>query len=590
MIKTVRADTDGTSIYVTSDSFAHRDMVSLVGGAKWKANEGRWVLPLTFASCKQLRSILGDNLELGQALIEWGFEELNNRVTPCMLLRDLLSLEDTDVDPGLYPYQVAGASFLVTAGQALLGDPPGSGKSAQAITAARMIGEDTLPALVVAPKSTLIGWQREVERWWPGVPVQVVSGTREQRSGKILQVGEDKGFCILNWDILYRHSRLAPYGSMRLTEDQRTPKELNQVNWKLVIADEAHRMQKAQSVSTRAMWSIGHSDSVNYRWAMTGTPLTNKLDSLWSILHFMNPKDWPSRVHFIDRYCQVRPVPWGSGVEVIGPNQATQEEFQEIFQPRFRRMPKEVILPQLPPIVRTRRIIPMTGPQRKAYDQMAENMVAVTDSGELIIAANPAVKMLRMVQFSSATVDMVNTDPDSEDDVDMLARLVDPSNKLDALMDDLPDLLEAGEQVVVFAVSRQLIEMAEERLKKANIDFSVIKGGQKPDVRQSQIDSFQEGKVPVILVVISAGGVGVTLTAARIGIFLQRAWDFVSNHQAEGRLHRIGSEKHESVEYIDYVSEGTVDMHVIRVAEGKEFHLEQIVRDGDAVRRMLHGE
>jgi SNF2 family DNA or RNA helicase len=245
----------------------------------------------------------------------------------------------------------------------------------------------------------------------------------------------------------------------------------------------------------------------------------------------------------------------------------------------------------------------MTEPQRTAYEQMAEEMFAETESGELLIAANPAVKMLRMVQFSSATVDMVNMSaqyPEGIDrriveeaeaiDPELIARLVDPSNKLDALMDDLPDLINAGEQIVVFAVSRQLIEMAEERLKKAKIKFSVIKGNQKQAFRQEQIDRFQNGQVPVILVVIAAGGVGITLTAARIGIFLQRSWSFIDNHQAEGRLHRIGSEIHSSIEYIDYISEETVDEVVVEVAEGKELRLEEIVRDRDTVRRLLHGK
>lgn len=614
----VTASTDFNKIYVACATISNRDLVALVPGAKWREGRGHWELNLTWASCKQLRNTFGEDLFLDDSIIEWATKELENRIQPCLELRNCLNPSDlginpSSLDPRLYGYQVAGAQFLASANHGILSDPPGAGKTATSISAARLLDaikqetssqtRGSLPALVIAPKSTLVSWGREVEQWWPGTPVYVVNGTKKQRQEIILEAIDRPGFVIINWESVWRHSRLSAYGSMRMTPEQTTPKELNQVPFRLVIADEAHRMQKPQSIQTRAVWHLGDSPSVNYRWALTGTPLTNQIDSLWSILRFVYKEEWPSRVAYIDRYALTRIVPWGSGSEVIGLNPYNEDEFQEIFQPRFRRMPKEIILPQLPPITRTRRYLQMTEPQRTAYEQMAEEMFAETESGELLIAANPAVKMLRMVQFSSATVDMVNMSaqyPEGIDrriveeaeaiDPELVARLVDPSNKLDALMDDLPDLIESGEQIVVFAVSRQLIEMAEHRLKKAKIKFSVIKGNQKQAFRQEQIDRFQNGKVPVILVVIAAGGVGITLTAARIGIFLQRSWSFIDNHQAEGRLHRIGSEIHSSIEYIDYISEGTVDEVVVEVAEGKELRLEEIVRDRDTIRRLLHGE
>lgn len=597
MSQTVRVDTDGRRIFATCNSFSNRDYVALVPGAKWREANGHWEIPLTWASAKQLRSLFGEDLVIGDDLIDWGYEQYQNRIEPCMRLRDCLTPDNYpgNIDPRLYGYQVAGAKFLVAAQHAILSDPVGAGKTATSISAARLL--NALPALVIAPKSTLVSWGREVEQWWPGTPVYVVNGTKKQRQETILEAIDKPGFVIINWESVWRHSRLAPYGSMRLSEEHRTEKELNHVPFRLIIADEAHRMQNPQSIQTRAVWHIGDSPMVDYRWALTGTPLTKQIDTLWSILRFINKEEHPSKVAFIDRYALTRIVPWGSGTEVIGLNPANEEEFQEIFQPRFRRMPKEVILPQLPPIQRTRRYLEMSDVQRRCYEEMMEDMVAETESGELLIAANPAVKTLRMVQFSSAAVDMVrrctdhaSSDQEPEEPVDLVARLVDPSNKLDALMDDLPDLIEAEESVVVFAVSRQLIEMAEKRLKEKKIKYAVIKGNQKQAFRQQQIDDFQDKKVPVILVVIAAGGVGITLTTGRIAIFLQRSWSFIDNHQAEGRLHRIGSEVHEAIEIIDYLSRGTVDEVVVQVAEGKEISLEQIVRDRESIQKLMRGE
>ena len=577
-------ETDGQLIYATTNDFSLRAMVGLVPGAKWNATEGRWKIPLTWAAVKQLRGTLGESLELDESIIEWAQQELYDRIIPCMALRERLeSLTAEDYDSRLYPYQAAGADFLIAAGEAILSDPPGAGKTCTAVSAARYVG--ALPALVIAPKSTLVAWGREIEQWWPGCPVYIIDGPKKKRQEIFQQAMKEPGWVIINWESVRLHSRLSKYGSVRLSDEERTPKELNQIPFQLVIADEAHRMQDPKSKQTRAVWAVGDMDSVEYRWALTGTPLTKQIDTIWSILRFIKQEEHPSKVAFTDRYALTRVVPWGSGTEVIGLNPDHEEEFQEIFQPRFRRMPKEVILPQLPPIIRTRRYLDMKPEQLRSYNEMRENMVAESETGELIIAQNPAVRMLRMVQFSSACVDM-KLGPDLE----FVARLTDPSNKLDALMDDLPDLIAAGESVVVFAVSRQLIEMAEKRLLDKEIAYSVIKGDQTSAWRQSQIDMFQDGTRKVMLVVIAAGGVGVTLTTGRIAIFLQRSWSFVENNQAEGRVHRIGSEQHEAIQIIDYLSRGTVDETVVAVAEGKEVKLEEIVKDREAIRRMLRGE
>lgn len=579
---TVRAEINDNNRIEIFSEFRDKSYCKEIPGARWGKESRTWSVPLSWASCKVLRSQFGARLEIGDELFKWATAELETRIQPSLELRQALDTPDDDMPQafqGLYPFQRAGAAWLLAAKQGILADMVGAGKTIQVIAAAKH--ENLLPALVVCPNSCKMNWKRELEKWMPGVPVYVVDGTAAKRAKIFAAAAETPGVVIVNWESVRLHSRLAPYGSIALSESEKTPKELNQIPWKLVVADEAHRMKDPKSKQTRAIWSCGHAPSVEYRWALTGTPLTAAPDTLWPILHFLSKEEWAGKSAFIDRWCMFSFNPWG-GLEVAGIRPEMETEFFAIFDPRMRRMPKEVVLPNLPPIIREQRYLDMAPKQAKAYTQMVEHMCSQADNGEIVLATNPISQLTRLVQFSSA---FATVGPEGN------TLLTDPSNKLDALMTDLPDWLDAGEPVVVFAVSRQLIDMAADRLAKKKIPFSIIEGGQTADQRQKQIDMYMtERTTQVCLVVIAAGSEGINLNRGRIAVFLQRPWSNVQNIQAEGRCHRIGSEHHENVLYVDYISNHTVEMHILEVLAEKSDQLESIVRDRAAIRRMLEGK
>jgi SNF2 family DNA or RNA helicase len=136
-------------------------------------------------------------------------------------------------------------------------------------------------------------------------------------------------------------------------------------------------------------------------------------------------------------------------------------------------------------------------------------------------------------------------------------------------------------------VSRQLIELLSAAMTKAKIEHGLITGAQDEDERQKAIDDFQSGRIKWILFTAQAGGVGVTLTAARRLIMLQRPWSLVDHKQALDRVHRIGSEIHDSIIITDYVTEGTIEERVLQVLETKADNFEQIVRDKDQLLNLL---
>ncbi len=561
-------------IYIKSE-IGDKDRCKSVPGTRWDKDKKQWHSPLSWATCKILRSTFGDRIQIGPALMDWAKQEVVTRISPSVALRDAMNVEDrTGMLPGLYDFQAAGASFLVAAKHALLGDPMGAGKTVQTLAAVN--AANALPVLVVCPNSMKRTWGRETNKWLPNVPVYVIEGSAAKRQKLLATAAQVPGVVIMNWESVRLHSRLAPYGSIALSDKEKQDKELNGIPFKAVIADEAHRMKDPKSKQTRAVWAVGHGRTVEYRWALTGTPLTNKPDTLYPVLHFLNPQEWPSKTAFVDRYCMATMNPWG-GLEIKGLKPDMQAEFFDIFDPRFRRMPKEIILPQLPPIVYETRWVEMSTKQQKAYDSMVESLCATGDDGSMVVAINPISQLTRLTQYASAYLEDWGDGP----------RMSDPSCKLDQLMEDLEDI---SEPVVVFAMSRQLIEMAALRLEKAGIQYSVVKGGQSNDQRQNAIDAFQNGTVSVILVVIAAGGVGITLTTGRIAIFLQRSWSNVDQQQAIGRVHRIGSEIHDSVVIIDYVTQNSVEESQLAVLADKAGSLEEIIRDQAAIRRLMRGE
>lgn len=578
----VRVERDGEQI-VCHTEFRDRDLIRQVPGTTYDARASAqsgtkvWHVPLSWGSCKALRGVFRDRLEVGPLLAEWAWEEYRDRIEPCLQLRQAL---DADGDSRLYPFQRAGVAFMKFAKRCLLCDDMGTGKTVQTIMALQAIeleaiedgpGNSVFPILVVCPNAMKIPWARHFEEWWPGVETVVVSGSAAKRK-KAIESGAD--VVIISWELTWRHSRLSPYGSVRLTDAEKQTKELNRIDWGTVIADEAHKLKNPKSKQTRACWWLRR--NARYRFGLTGTPLTNAIDTMWSALHFVDEASFPRRSAFIDRYCLSAFNAFG-GLSIIGVRPEMAAEFFAIVDPMMRRMPKEVVLNQLPPKVYDRRYMEMGTKQGRAYDQMLDGMLAQLEDGDTIIAPTVLARLTRLIQFSSAYAEV------DGDEV----RLTEPSNKLDALMDDLEAL--GDEPVVVFAQSRQLIELAAKRLDAAGISYRFVIGGQTDFERQQHVDDFQNGHARCILVTIAAGGVGLTLTRARIAIFLQRSWSLVDNSQAEARIHRIGSEHHENVLYIDYVSQGTVEEGQLAVLADKGHKFEEVVRDRDFIQRLMKG-
>lgn len=548
------------------------------------------------------------------------------------------------IEMNLYPYQEAGVKFLAAAKRCMLNDEMGTGKTLQLVRTLKLLHElselgyveSPFPVLIVCPNGPVQrAWTKEFARWWPEIEPWIMSGTAKKRDDKIMS----SPVVIVNWEGLRTISRLAPYGSVRLrrcrvcdselrgqaaTLEDRVeyintqppddvaayleiplddnydngkkealkktklalsglsqsrcewcPKIMNKRTWATIIGDETHRMKDPKAKQTRAVWAC-ETPGTHYIYTLTGTPLADNPLDLYPSLRLIDSKSWPSRSKYMDRYCNATPNIFG-GVTVAGLRLENKEEFFKAVDPRMRRMPKDAVLPFLPKKTYIERYVELGSKQRKAYDQMEAGLIAQLGDSDLVVATNQLTQLTRLVQFASAYAEIVG---------DNQVRLSEPSCKVDEMMQIIEDL--HGDPLVVFAMSRQLIELASARLTRDMIPHGLITGAQTGQERQQHIEAFQGGHTQVILGTVAAGGVGITLTRSPNLCFLQRDWSMINNNQAEDRVHRIGSEIHDKIQIIDVIAENTLESRMRQVLQGKYERLEEFVRDRDFL-RMIAG-
>jgi SNF2 family DNA or RNA helicase len=600
---------DDNSLIEVYTTYVDRELIKQVPGSAFRKDPAPlWTVPLGWPSCLALRGRFGAKLQLGPKLTSWALAQRSSWIDAAMILRDAITpdesvltdyqkraLKAVDEIEGrhpdglrLYPYQRVDVAWTVTARRGILGNDPGLGKTGALIRTLQvlhLLGEDPFPVLVVCPnslKNTV--WARELAAWAPELAVTVVHGGAATRR-KQLAPGSD--VYVINYEALRLHSRLAGYGNHALTEAEKTPKELNKLGLRTVICDEAHRVATIKSAAshtradgtkatgaqgTRAAWALAQ--DARFRFAATGTPVRNNVGDLWPLLHLIDSRAWPTRGKWDALYVQSVFNGFG-GIEVLGVRPEHEKELHATVDPVLRRAPKKLALPQLPQKLPVQyRETPMSPRQDKAYRQMAAYMAAQLD--ELVVAPNALAQLTRLLQFSAAS---------AETDQDGRVRLTAPSGKVDDLVDMLGELGDAP--LVVAAVSRQLIELAAHRLSEEGVTHGLITGAQSITERQRTVDLFQGGHIRVALLTLGAGAEGITLTRASNLLFMQKSWSTVQNKQAEDRIYRIGSERHDVIRIMHQVTPDSLEQRLIEVLEGKEEQVQQILRDRASLARLL---
>jgi superfamily II DNA or RNA helicase len=586
-------------------TYREKPLIEPLPGSSFR--QSTWWMPLSWGSCQALRGAFGKKLEIGPDLLEWSRAEYTHRVRDALALRDQVEPQHGDLpvlNPDLRPYQAIGVTWMLAAKSGILGDEMGIGKTVQTLEFIRVMDEKpTLPALMIVPNSVKYHWARLAARWCPNATPYVIEGSAVKRRKILAEASVDPAaMVIVSLEATRSMSRLAPFGSIKLrkclecdpkrgdeikpAQCEVHPKELNAITFRTVVLDEIHRIKDAKSKQTRSAWQLMHAPGVNYRWGLTGTVIATDPGDLWSPLHAVAPEDWPQKTRYIDRYCLTDWNVFG-GLDIVGLRPDTRDEFFRIFEPRFRRMLKSVVLPFLPEVTREIRTCDLTPAMRRTYDDLYGSLATRLPDGTLMIAWNDMTKQGKLAQLASSAVEIDKKDPD--DILTWKVELKNPSPKIDALVDLLRDLGFDGKidrsdmaPVVVAAESRRLINLAAERLDDLNFRTGIITGDVDPYERENALDALRRREIDVLLFTIKAGGAGLDMSASDTLIFIQQPWSMIERLQTEGRVHRIGSEIHDSVKIIDIITRDTVEDQQINRVHVKLEKLEEITRDREA--------
>jgi SNF2 family DNA or RNA helicase len=462
-------------------------------------------------------------------------------------------------------YQVAGAIFLATAKRAMLFDEQGTGKMTQtALTLSLYPDLKERPTLIISPKSVVWTWQRELAKF--GIDSVVIDGQAAERRKQFDQFHKgDARVLIISYALVAKHSRVSGFGTIKLTDEHKTPKELNQTKWHTVVADEAHRLKDPDSVQTRACWAAR--DGAEYVWGLTGTPIESDILDMWALLHFIAPIEFPAKTKFLDMWVMTAPQFFG-GLDVIGIRPDVEEEFRAITEWHWRRALADT--DALPPREWDTRYCHMDAKGRKAYNDMKKQLMAELDSDgsfDTLFAENHMVKTGRLKQLASATCVI-----DDQDNV----RMTEPSWKLDAVEDAMQDYPYPA---IYWFDNRDLLHLFEARLAKQGIEYVSVHGDVVGRDRDDAVQRFQNGEVDHILVTYGAGSEGITLTRAKVAHRVQRPWSSIKDSQAPFRNWRIGSEGHDRVVFVDYLVVGTVEEELIARLGDKNEAIQEVLRD-----------
>jgi superfamily II DNA or RNA helicase len=454
----------------------------------------------------------------------------------------------------LRPYQLEGLAWLQylrahnLAG--ILADDMGLGKTAQTLAhllLEKEAGRMDRPCLVILPTSLIFNWKREAERFAPSLRVLSLHG--KERGERFDQIGLHD-VVLTTYPLLWRDEEI-----------------LTKQDYHLLILDEAQTVKNAASHAAQVVRKL----RARHRLCLTGTPLENHLGELWAQFDFLLPGFLADQKSFTKT--------WRTPIEKHG-DSGRRDLLAARVRPFILRRRKEDVAKELPAKTIIVRTVELDGAQRDLYETVRSAMdakvrEAIADKG---FARSHIVILDALLKLRQVCCDPRLVKLDS-------AKGVKERAKLDLLMDMLPELVDEGRRVLVFSQFTSMLDLIEQELVKRSLGYVMLTGDTQD--REGVIGRFQDEGVPIFLISLKAGGVGLNLTAADTVIHYDPWWNPAVENQATDRAHRIGQKN--KVFVYKLVVAGSIEEKILALQE-KKAELSAGVLSEDAAAMSKFGE
>lgn len=432
----------------------------------------------------------------------------------------------------LREYQQEGFNWLQFLRQygfaGILADDMGLGKTIQALAHIAQIKLSGMqnPVLVVAPTSVIHNWQIEAQKFVPDLKVLVLHGAKRQKHFESLA----------NYDLVVTSYSL-------IIRD----KQLLDQQFDTIILDEAQYIKNSQAKLTKVVCNL----SADHKLCLTGTPIENNLNELWSQFNFLMPGFLGSKKEFTRIF--KNPIEKSHDID-------SQHLLINRVKPFLLRRTKDNVMQELPAKTEIIRNIDLDQNQRDLYEtvrvsmhQKIQNEIANKGVGRSYISVFDALLKLRQICCDPRLLKLES------------AKNMISSAKLEVLMEMLPKMIKEGRKILLFSQFVGMLNLIEERINKQNIKYVKLTG--QTSNRQKVIKEFQEGEIPLFLISLKAGGTGINLTAADTIIHYDPWWNPATEDQATDRAHRIGQDK--PVFVYKLITNGTVEEKIVEMQKYK---------------------
>ncbi|MDD7175985.1 MAG: SNF2-related protein [Clostridiales bacterium] len=428
-------------------------------------------------------------------------------------------------------YQQEGLSWLCAlSGEGfggILADDMGLGKTVQALALLLCEKErgETLRALVVCPASLQLNWLSEARRFAPELTVCALMGGAAERKA-LIGAEEPAELMIASYDQVRRDAAL--YESIELSH---------------VLLDEAQYIKNAASQAAKAVKTL----RARHRFAMTGTPVENRLSELWSIFDFLMPGYLQSYKKFKERF---------EGPIVRDGDEEARRHLRLLVAPFILRRMKRDVLDDLPEKVETLMSSEMTAEQRRLYAAYAARLMDEAEGG--LAGAQDRMRMLAGL----TRLRQLCCDPRL-----CLEDYAGGSGKLEQCIELVRDSLAGGHRILLFSQFTSMLELLRQALTEQGHHVLLLTGDTPKEERLRLANAFNAGEGDVFLISLKAGGTGLNLTGADVVIHYDPWWNTSAQNQATDRAYRIGQTR--GVQVFSLIAADTVEERILKLQQAK---------------------